>query len=107
MSSRSAHILLATMKISPSAELSIAADLDTAATAVQQYRCVLIKLSQRRDQWLHVHHAILSAASPVLRTSLSNVWAATSKLDTIVHSVTSEMARVRTLALKKVEGTIS
>lgn len=67
---------------------------------------VLVKLSERRDQWLFVHRAILGAASPGLRASLSNERAATSKLDTIVLSITSEMVHVRNLALKKVRGTI-
>ena len=66
---------------------------------------LIIKLSNDREDWLLVHSAVVAASSPMLAASLSSAWAECAQLDTIKHPVTGEDRQVRSLALKRLEGT--
>lgn len=65
---------------------------------------LLIKLS--KHHWLLVHSAVVANVSPVLGTSFTDAWTDSgNNLETIVHPVTGKNINVRTLALKRVDGT--
>jgi hypothetical protein len=66
---------------------------------------VLIKLGHEASDWLVVHSASLSEASPKLKAALSARWEATIGIDRIQHPRTRESVNVKILALKFVEGT--
>ena len=52
-----------------------------------------------------MHSAVVAASSPMLAASLSSAWAECAQLDTIKYPVTGEDRQVRSLALKRLEGT--
>lgn len=65
---------------------------------------LLIKLS--KHHWLLIHSAVVANVSPVLGTGFSDAWTDSgNNLETIVHPVTGREVTVRTLALKRIDGT--
>lgn len=65
---------------------------------------LLIKLS--KHHWLLVHSAVVANVSPVLGTGFSDPWTDSgNNVETIAHPVTDREVAVRTLALKRVDGT--
>lgn len=65
---------------------------------------VLIKLGYEQSDWLVVHSKDLSESSPMLRAALSSRWAKIIGIDKIEHPRTGEEVRVKTTAVKYVDG---
>ena len=65
---------------------------------------VLMKLGHEQSDWLVVHSKDLSESSPMLRAALSSRWAKIISIDKIEHPRTGEEVRVKTMALKYVDG---
>ena len=91
----------------PIATMATSTESDRYALPSLQYTRgdVLIKLGHEASDWLVVHSASLSEASPKLKAALSARWEATIGIDRSQHPRTGQSVNVKILALKFVEGT--